>query len=98
MMYPEFGKMFGYMFAKQVVECCDSCKRPFEKFKGDTGEDGWSFVPDDNGDLEYLMSNLENAFFVCTVEKPERIENEKYFCIKCVEAIGEDNANAVERK
>lgn len=75
------------------VECCDNCKRPFEEFKTDTGESAWGFIPDNNGDIEYLMSNLEKSFFVFTEQYPERAEGLQYWCANCVEAINNNEGD-----
>ena len=71
---------------KELVGCCDNCKRPFESFKCSGGEDGYGFVIKD-GDVEVLMSDLEYAFCCFVEQKPERENDWQYWCVTCVEAI-----------
>ena len=51
-----------------IVDCCDNCKRPFEKFKVNGWEDGFGFVVKE-GDIEHLMSDLTFTFYCFTDEK-----------------------------
>ncbi len=66
------------------VECCDNCKKPFEPFEMDNGEIAYGMIPDDDGELEYLMSDLTQAWFCFTEKEPERHGELQYLCINCV--------------
>lgn len=71
------------------VECCDNCKRPFERFEMDNGGTAWGFILDNDGETTYLMSDLTHAFFCFTDKEPERREDLQYWCANCVEAVNE---------
>lgn len=74
----------------EKVECCDNCKRAFEKFEVAGGEDGWGFVVDEKEqDPTVLMSDLEVCWCCFTGQKPEREQGKLYWCVSCVDSTKE---------
>jgi hypothetical protein len=74
-----------------LVEVCDNCKRPFEKFECEGGDDGWGIVIDKKEqDPVVLMSDLTFCWCCFTDEKPEREPGKDYWCVTCVDSTLED--------
>lgn len=76
-----------------TIECCDNCKRQFERFDltpnpddPDGPKEAFGFVVRE-GDIEVLLSDLTFAFECFLEAAPERKEKCDYWCVKCVEAV-----------
>lgn len=70
---------------------CDNCKREFEPFELDNGETGYGFCFPKDDEPSQLMSDLTYAFCCFTDNTPTREPDKYYWCVKCVEAINEDD-------
>lgn len=74
---------------------CDNCKRPPEPFQANTedGEEtGYFFgVPKENDDPVIVTSDLEEKFFIMTKPNPAPHELYWFWCVRCVQATGDES-------